>query len=221
MPPFFFWDLRSSLLSLFWVLFQVDCLSPLHLIVLIGFRFLGTSLVAQMVKRLSTMWETWVWSLSREDPLEKEMTIHSSTIAWKIPWTEELGRLQSMGSQRVGHDWVVCCSISSSNCCFLTCIQVFRETSKVGWYFHLLKNFPVCCYPHKVFSVVNEAEADIFLEFRCFLHYPMNVGNLISGSSAFSRPSLYIWKFLVHILLKANWRILSIILLACEMSSTA
>ena len=63
-----------------------------------------TSLVAQTVKRLSTMQETWVQSLGREDPLEKEMAIHSSTIAWKIPQTEELGRLQSMGSQRVRHD---------------------------------------------------------------------------------------------------------------------
>ena len=60
--------------------------------------------MAQMVKRLSTMRETWVLSLGREDPLEKEMAIHSSTLAWKIPWTEEPGRLQSMGSQRVGHD---------------------------------------------------------------------------------------------------------------------
>ena len=63
-----------------------------------------TSLVAQMVKHRSTMRETQVQSLGWEDPLEKEMAIHSSTIAWKIPWTEELGRLQSMGSQRVGHD---------------------------------------------------------------------------------------------------------------------
>ena len=63
-----------------------------------------TSLVAQTVKRLSTMWETWVPSLGWEDPLEKEMAIHSSTIAWKIPWAEEPGRLQSMGSQRVRHD---------------------------------------------------------------------------------------------------------------------
>ena len=58
-----------------------------------------------MVKRLSTMLETRVRSLGREDPLGKEMAIHSSTIAWKIPWTEEPGRLQSMGSQRAGHDW--------------------------------------------------------------------------------------------------------------------
>ena len=64
------------------------------------------TLVAQMVKRLSTMRETWVWALGWEDPLEKEMAIHSSTLAWKIPRTEEPGGLQSMGSQRAGHNWV-------------------------------------------------------------------------------------------------------------------
>ena len=63
-----------------------------------------TFLVAQTVKHLSTMQKTSVRSLGREDPLEKEMAIPSSTIAWKIPWTEEPGRLQSMGSQRVGHN---------------------------------------------------------------------------------------------------------------------
>ena len=62
------------------------------------------SLVAQTVKQLPAMWETWVQSLGWEDPLEKEMAAHSSILAWKIPWTEEPGRLQSMGSQRVGHD---------------------------------------------------------------------------------------------------------------------
>ena len=62
------------------------------------------SLVAQTVKRLPAMWETQVQSLGREDPLEKEMAAHSSILAWKIPWTEEPGRLQSMGSQRVGHN---------------------------------------------------------------------------------------------------------------------
>ena len=61
-------------------------------------------MVAQTVKRLCTVWETRVGSLGREDPLEKEMAIHSSTVAWKILWTEEPGRLQSMGSQRVEHD---------------------------------------------------------------------------------------------------------------------
>ena len=62
------------------------------------------SLVAQMVKYLATMWETRVQSLGREDLLEKEMAPHSSILAWKIPWTEKPGRLQSLGSQRVGHD---------------------------------------------------------------------------------------------------------------------
>ena len=66
--------------------------------------FLGTSLVAQTVKRLPTMRETWVQPLGQEDPLEKEMATHSSTLAWKIPWMEESGRLQSMGSPRVGHN---------------------------------------------------------------------------------------------------------------------
>ena len=62
------------------------------------------SLVAQMVKNLSVMQETWVQSLGWEDPLEEEMATHSSSLAWRIPWTEEPGVLQSMGSQRVGHD---------------------------------------------------------------------------------------------------------------------
>ena len=66
--------------------------------------YLPLDRVAQTVKRLSTMRETRVRSLDWEDPLEKEMAIHSRTIAWKIPWTEEPGRLQSMGMQRVGHD---------------------------------------------------------------------------------------------------------------------
>ena len=64
-----------------------------------------TSLVSQMVKCLPTMRETWVRSLGQEDPLEKEMATHSSSLAWKTPWTEEPGRLQSIGLQRVGHDW--------------------------------------------------------------------------------------------------------------------
>ena len=62
------------------------------------------SLVAQRLKRLPTMWETWVQSLGQEDPLEKEMTTHSSILAWRIPWMEEPGGLQSTGSQRIGHN---------------------------------------------------------------------------------------------------------------------
>ena len=67
-------------------------------------RHTGASLVAQMVKNLPAMWETQVRSLGQGDPLEMEMATHPSILAWRIPWTEELGRLQSMGSQRVGHD---------------------------------------------------------------------------------------------------------------------
>ena len=58
-----------------------------------------------MVKSLPAVWETWVWSLDQEDPLEKEMATHSSILAWKIPWNDKSGRLQSMRLQRVGHDW--------------------------------------------------------------------------------------------------------------------
>ena len=66
----------------------------------------------QTVKCLPAMWETWVHFLGREDPLEKEMAIHSSTLDWKIPWTEELDGLQSMGSQRVGHNWTTSLSLT-------------------------------------------------------------------------------------------------------------
>ena len=69
------------------------------------FSPLVASLVAQRLKRLPPMRETWVWSLGQEDPLEKEMVTHSSIRAWRIPWMEKPGRLQSTGSQRVRHDW--------------------------------------------------------------------------------------------------------------------
>ena len=98
----------------------------------------------------------------------------------------------------------VCCSMSSSNCCFLTCIQVSQEAGQRVWYSHLLKNFPQFTVIHivKGFGIVNKAERDVFLERSCFFDDPADVGNLISGSSAFSKTSLNIWKFTVHILLK-------------------
>ena len=77
-----------------------------------GHMFLCASLVAQRLKYLPAMQETWVWSLIWEDPLEKEMATHSSILAWRIPWTEEPGGLQSTGSQRVGHDWATSLSLS-------------------------------------------------------------------------------------------------------------
>ena len=98
----------------------------------------------------------------------------------------------------------VCCSMSSSNCCFLTCIQVSQEIGKGVCYSCLFKYFPQFVVIHTVkgFSLVSEAEADVFQEFPCFFYDPTDVGNLISGSSAFSKSSLNILKFTVHILLK-------------------
>ena len=112
----------------------------------------------QTVKRLSTMWETWVRSLSWEDPLEKEMAIHSSTIAWKIPRTEQPGRLQSMGSQRVGHDWATSlhCDVPWCSYCCISCawglssylnlwIYILHECEKKKLWPMLLQVF--CRYP--------------------------------------------------------------------------
>ena len=96
--------------------------------------------------------------------------------------------------------------MSSSNCCFLTCIQVSQETGQVVWYFHLLKNFPQFVVIHivKGFSAVNKAEVDVFVEFSCFFDDPTDVGNLIYCSSAFSKSSLNIWEFTVPVLLKPS-----------------
>ena len=89
------------------------------------------------------------------------------------------------------------------------------------WYSHLLKNFPhfVVIYTVKGFGIVNKAKVDVFLELSCFFDDPRDVGNLVSGSSAFSKSSLNIWKFMVHILLNLAWRILRTTLLAYEMSA--
>ena len=122
------------------------------------------------------------------------------------------------GSRHVGHMWwqhtaltypfpdlePVCCSMSSSNCCFLTCIQISQEAGQVVWYSHLLKSFRQFIVIHTVkgFGIVNKAEIHVFLELSCFFHDSADVGNLISGSSAFSKSSLNIWKFMVHILFK-------------------
>ena len=107
--------------------------------------------------------------------------------------------------------------MSSSNCCFLTCIQISQKAGQVVWYSHLLNNFPQFVVMHTVkgFGVVNKA-VDVFLELSCFFHDPADVGNLISGSSAFSKSSLNIWKFTVHVLLKPG---LENFELACEMSA--
>ena len=88
---------------------------------------LWASLVAQRLKRLPAMQETWVRSLGREDPLEKETATHSSILAWRIPWMEESGGLQSTGSQRVGHDWATSHTHTHHNCdCFFVFLMLFN-----------------------------------------------------------------------------------------------
>ena len=113
---------------------------------------------------------------------------------------------------------LACCSMSSSNCCFLTCIQFSQEAGEVIWYSHLFKNFPQFVVIHiiKGFGILSKAQVDVFLEFSYFFYDPTDVGSVIPGSSAFFKSSLYIWKFSYWWSLA--WRILSITLLACEMS---
>ena len=91
----------------------------------------------------------------------------------------------------------VSCSMSSSNCCCLTCIQISQEAGQLVWYSNLLYNFSQFLVIHTVkdFGIVNKAEIDVFLELSCFFHDPADVGNLISGSSAFSKTSLNIRVF--------------------------
>jgi len=94
--------------------------------------------------------------------------------------------------------------MSSSNCRLLTHIQVSQEVGQVVWYSHLLKNFPQFVVIHivKGFGTINKTEVDIFLELSCFFDEPVDVGNLICGSPAFSKSSLNFWKFTIYVLLK-------------------
>ena len=93
--------------------------------------------------------------------------------------------------------------IQGSNCCFLIRIQISQETGEMVWYSHLSKSFPQFVMIHSVkrFSIVDETEIDVFLKFPCFFYNPVN---LIFSSSSFSKPSLDIWKFLVHIMLRPS-----------------
>ena len=124
--------------------------------------------------------------------------------AWHFPWcTLHISYMTNI-ALTISFPYLepVCCFISGSNCCFLTCIQISQEAGQVVSYSHLLKNFPLFVVIHTVkgFGIVNKAEVDFFWDFLAFLMI-QNVGNLISGSSAFSKSTLNIWKFTVHILL--------------------
>ena len=94
--------------------------------------------------------------------------------------------------------------MSVSNCCFFTCMQISQDVGQVVWYSLLFKNFPQFVVIHTVkgFGIVSKTEVDVFLKLSCFFCDLTDVCNLISGSSAFSKTSLTIWKFIVHVLLK-------------------
>ena len=112
-------------------------------------------------------------------------------------------------------------SISSSNSCFLTCIQISQEAGQVVWYSHPLKNFPQFVVIHTVkgFGIVNKAKVDVILEFSCFFYDPADVGNLISGSFAFLNPAWTSGSSWFMCCWNLGWRLLNITLLACEMSA--
>ena len=110
--------------------------------------------------------------------------------------------------------------MSGSNCCFLTCIYTSQEASQVVWYFHLFKNFPQFVVIHTVNGLGIVNKADVFLELSCFFYDPMDVGNLISGSSDCSKSSLNIWNSQITYCGNLTWRILSIILPACADDTT-
>ena len=111
--------------------------------------------------------------------------------------------------------------LSSSNCSFLTCTQISQEAGQVVWYSHLFKNFPQFVVIHivKGFGIVNKAEIDAFLELSCFFDDTIDVGNLIYGSSAISKFSWNIWKFMVHILLKPDLENFEYYFVSIEMSA--
>ena len=115
----------------------------------------------------------------------------------------------------------VCCSMSSSNCCFLTCIQVSQEAGQVVWYSHLFWNFPQFIVIHTVkgFGIANKAEVDVFLEVYCFFDDPADVGKLVSGASLFSETSLNIGSSHFTYCWSLAQRLWGITLIACEMSA--
>ena len=117
---------------------------------------------------------------------------------------------------------MVTAAVKSEDDCFLTCRQVTQETGKMIWYSPLFRSISKSVMIHTVknFSIVNWTEVNAFFNFPCFLYNQVNVGNLISGFSAFYKPNLNIWHFSVHIMLKLSLKDLSITLLVWEMSAT-
>ena len=124
---------------------------------------------------------------------------------WHTPfpiWNQSVGSIVQLLVQ-LSNCSIVQLFMSNSNCCFLTCIQISQEAGQGVWYSHLFLNFQfLVVHTVKDFGIVNKAEVDVFLELSFFFDDPTEVGNLICGSSAFSKISLNVWKFTVQVLLK-------------------
>ena len=155
--------------------------------------FLFFFLHAGIQLSLPAMQETQVWSLGREDPLEKEMAIHSSILAWKIPWTEEPGRLQSTGSRRVGHNWVTDTHIQLQlsqdhllNRLFLLLWIAFRSLSKIKW--HKCKGFCTLILFHHLYSY---SYTNTKLSWFCSLHKFWNLVMLVLSFYSFKKLFCY------------------------------
>ena len=143
--------------------------------------------VAQTVKNPPAIRETWVWSLDWEDPLEEGMATHSITLSWRIPWTEEPGGLQSMGSQRVGHDWVTKHSTAHK---WKSCTQ----TSKQTWILTLFKVPIVLRKPGSCYNSVNETRIR-----TCFCARTCQIPTLMRGvSTAIGAPAAR-WEATAHL----------------------
>ena len=150
--------------------------------------------MAQRLRRLPPMWETWVRSLGREDPLEKEMVTHSSILAWIIPWTEEPGKLQSMGSQRVGHNWVtsltylwfVCFNLVFVHCFNIkrVCSQDFYSKFSVLYSSTVYLNIFLICFQSWCFRGLSLLEQDAR-------------GECLEGAHPSGKISIPLWYFLI------------------------
>ena len=137
-PSWLTWNF--SIILLFALFFSSGCNITFFSFISTFLCIIGASLVAQRLKRLPAMQETWVQSLGQEDPLEKEMATHSSILAWRIPWMEEPGGLQSTGSQRVGHDWATSLSFCIISCCSFSCEICVIEEFHVSKYDELISS---------------------------------------------------------------------------------
>ena len=173
--------------------------------------------MAQRVKRLPAMQETWVLSLGQEDPLDKEMATHSSTLAWKIPWTEEPGRLQSMGSQRVGHNWATSLSLCTTlkrnyamrktkdfrsyGICTYSPISRCRCNSSMAYFLVLLrlltltKGYPIQYYVITATKMIREA-------FQC----AKQVGCVLSVREGIKNEGGFCWEMIIILSLSScSW----------------